>query len=160
MQDKVQKFLDEFKSWTRSIGIPNIKEIEKEEIEFVSNCSYSDFLSMSIEQLNDYYFNIMKFTNSLQISIREMESILEYCESSINYIICDKVIKMSGDLYIKNDLKVMYFIKNDEFCKQLLKVQLDTKSKVQYLKDRFNFFSKLSDMIDSIIKRKTYDRSN
>lgn len=158
MQDKIDTFLGDFKKWVDSIGLPSIKCIETKEIQDSLNLSYYDLNNMSIDELNNIYLNIMKFMNNLSSSIHELQTVLEYCESSINYLICDKILKM--DTYAKTEIKVMHCIKSDKFCKSLLKIQIDSKSKLSYLKDRMMFFTKMSDMIDSIIKRKTYDRSN
>ena len=158
MQDKIDSLIKDLNEWSKNIGIPLINSIDNDSISFISNCSYSEINQMTLEDLNSNYFNIMKFISNLNSSIHELQTIVDYCESSINYIICDKILKM--DTYAKNDIKVMYCIKNDNLCKGLLKIQIDSKSKLSYLKDRMTFFTKMTDMLDSIIKRKVYDRSN
>ena len=158
MQDKIDAFLEDFRKWSQTIGIPTIDSVNEEEILNISNSTYSDLSRMSLEEPSNSYFNIMKFMNNLSSSINELQTVFDYCDSSINYIICDKILRMDG--YAKTEIKVMHCIKSDDFCKSLLKIQNDAKSKLNYLKDRMAFFTKMSDMIDSITKRKIYDRSN
>lgn len=158
MQDRLNSFMGDFKKWIDSIGLPSIKCMDKKEIQDSCNLSYYDLNNMSIDELNSLYLDIMKFMNNLSTSIHELQTVLDYCESSINYIICDKLIKV--DAYVKAEIKSMYCIKNDTLCKDLLKIQIDSRAKLSYLKDRMNFFVKMTDMIDLITKRKIYDRSN
>ena len=158
MEDKVDLFLSKLNAWAQKIGVPSINSFNQEDVDNICNCSYQEISDMNIDDLNNHYYNILKCVQSIQEVVNNLNISIEYCDSSINYIICDKMIKI--DAIAKHEIKLMHFIKSDNFCKELFRIKMESKHKIDYLNGKLSHLNKVSNILEGLIKKKTYDRSN
>jgi hypothetical protein len=150
--------IEKVSRWAESIGARKKFGVSKEEVDNILCKKPSDLDALYKSTLLDYQHVLTCDISNLNTVLNELNSIMFYCDSNINYITCDSVRGMQD--MMKHDLKVMIAAKKDRVCSNLLKLKNQTKLKLIHLENCIDIRQKFLNILETVLKGKIYDRSN
>jgi hypothetical protein len=158
MQDEAIAVVKQVESWAEKIGAKPKFKTDQDVVLEVLSTKPSELEKKTKSELMDFQHILTCDISNLNCITNELNCIMYYCDSNINYITCDKVRNMQD--MMKNDTKVLVAIKKDAVCSSLLKLKNKTKLKLIELENCITIRQKFLDIIDLIVKGKIYDRGN
>lgn len=150
--------IEKVSKWAESIGARKKFNVSNEEVDNILSKRPSELDTLYKSTLLDYQHILTCDISNLNCVINELNSILYYCDSNINYITCDSIRVMQD--VMKHDLKVLVAAKKDRVCSNLLKLKNQTKLKLMQLENCIDIRQKFLNMLEIVLKGKIYDRSN
>ena len=150
--------IEKVSKWAESIGARRKFKISNEEVDDILSKRPTDLDTLYKSTLLDYQHVLTCDINNLNTILNELNSIIYYCDSNINYITCDSVRGMQD--MMKHDLKVLLAAKKDKVCSNLLKLKNQTKLKLIQLENCIDIRQKFLNILETVLKGKIYDRSN
>ena len=158
MQDEAILVIKQVESWAEKVGAKPKFAIDQGVVFDILSEKPSDLEKRTKSELMDFQHVLTCDISNLTCITNELNCIMHYCDSNINYITCDKIKNMQD--FMKNETKVLVAIKQDKVCASLLKLKNKTKLKLIELENCINIRQKFLDILELIVKGKFYDRSN
>lgn len=153
------KLIEDLKLWAECIGFSKEYSVPLEKFEEIFDYSASELRSKSLDTLQDYLIICLKYISNLQKIINELNTIVTYCETSIEYLLADKILSMSS-LVSKYDIKLIKALEGSKLAKELFNIKNKTKLKLIIIDQQIETKKKFTDILGDIIKKKNYERSN
>ena len=150
--------IEKVSRWAESIGARKKFDVSKEEVDNILSKRPSELDTLYKSTLLDYQHILTCDISNLNLILNDLNSIIFYCDSNINYITCDSIRNMQD--MMKHDLKVIAASKKDPVCSNLLKLKNQTKLKLIQLENCIETRQKFLNMLEIVLKGKIYDRSN
>lgn len=153
-KQKVDAFIANIDEWIESGGFGINPKIDIENAESI--IEITDFTDYKYEQLMSMSYILISYANHLQNSYNREKTILEFCDSSIAYIICD--IELDGDnKYLKNEERYAFKVKQSKLSIELNRLRNVAMARTNSIQYKLEYIRKLADIILDISKRRKYE---
>ena len=158
MDEKVKAFVKELTDWAEKAGFILQANFSRIELQTIIDSNYSELKELSIDQLSDYVFTLIKAEKNYRSVINKLNAIINYCNTNIDFAIGADLARDTA--MVKNEIKVINLIKKDSLCKELFRVKNKCQSKLSIVDGELETILKISNIIETLIKRKSYARIN
>lgn len=160
MEDSdIDRFIDDLEKWASTNKLNEPYFVLEEDFDIIFNESPSTMHEYDLVTLQDNYMKCLKHLSNLRATINKLKVIVNYCDTSLEYMTSKGVLAMS-DVIARYEVKFYSIVSKDKLCEKLFKIGNIAKSKLILIDGDIETKEKFTNILQDIIKKKTYDRSN
>lgn len=150
----VDNFISKIDNWINLNGFKIKQTIDIEHVEDI--IGITDFTEYKYEELVSMSYILVSYANHLQSANNTEQIMLNFCDSSISYIICD--IEMEGDTkYLKSEEKHALKVKQSPLSIELNRLRNVCWARLTSISYKIEYVRKMADIILEIAKRRKYE---
>ena len=150
-EDKAHEFLQKIDDWIEDRNVDVVKK--NKDVEYIINLPSGEINNMKSPAATAYSFVLFAHAEYLQTLYNKEKSVVDFCESSIWYIIADRVNNYGGQ-YSKWQEKYYSAIKESPLAKNLNHLKLHSEARLSRLENKSIIVRRMAETLSNLAKRR------
>ena len=150
---KANEFLQKINDW---IDDRNADLVQKnEQAEYIINLPSGELNNMEPRAASSYSFVLFAHSEYLQTLYNKEKSVVDFCDSSIWFIVADKMNNYGGQ-YAKLQEKYFSAVKENPLASELNRLKLSAEARINRLSGKADITKKMANILQDIGRKKNY----
>ena len=153
LTDKAGEFLQKIDDWVNDRNSDLMKK--NDQAEYIMNLPSGELNNMDARAASAYSFVLFAHSEYLQTLYNKEKSVVDFCDSSIWFIVADKMNNYGGQ-YAKWQEKYFSAVKENPLASELNRLKLSAEARINRLSGKADIAKKMANILQDIGRKKNY----
>lgn len=153
LTDKAGEFLQKIDDWVNDRNSDLVQK--NDQAEYIMNLPSGELNNMDSRAASAYSFVLFAHSEYLQTLYNKEKSVVDFCDSSIWFIVADKMNNYGGQ-YAKWQERYFSAVKENPLASELNRLKLSAEARINRLSGKSDIIKKMANILQDIGRRKNY----